>query len=437
MNGSSERVAITGLGLVTSTGIGAQEFAASLRAGRSGIRGVTAFDPEGLESRIAGEIDRDTFEAEAYVRPRKAIKTMSRAAAFAVAAATMALREAGLDRGAVDPERLGVSLGIGGMGPTDVDLVLGQAAAVADAVRSEDGRPLGTAAITRAYRARTNPITVLRGLPNLAAAHVAIQHEARGPNLSVATACAAGTQAIGQGMRMIQRGEADVVLAGGADAAVNPVSLLGFDLLGTLSHRNAEPERASRPFDRDRDGFVLGEGAALVVLEREQHAAARGARPLAEMAGFGSSCDAWRITDERPDASGAAAAMRSCLVDALMQPSEVAYVNAHGTGTRMNDITETRAIKDVFGAAAYGIPVSSIKSMIGHLLAAAGAVELAACVLAIRDGFLPPTINLDSADPECDLDYVPNLARTSRVETAMSNSFGCGGQNACLLVRRW
>ncbi|MGH7563646.1 MAG: beta-ketoacyl-[acyl-carrier-protein] synthase family protein [Gemmatimonadota bacterium] len=217
----------------------------------------------------------------------------------------------------------------------------------------------------------------------------------------------------------------------------NPVSFLGFDLLGTLSHRNAEPKRASRPFDRDRDGFVIGEGAAVVVLEAEGHACARGASPLAEAAGFGVSCDAWRITDERPDASSAAAAIRRCLVDASIEPRDVGYVNAHGTGTRMNDITETRAIREVFSAAASAVAVSSTKSMIGHLLAAAGAVELVACILAMRDGFLPPTINLDAPDPECDLDYVPNRARLDRVDAAISNSFGFGGQNACLLVRRW
>ncbi len=434
---TAERIAVTGLGVVAPGAVGAEDFASVLRTGRSGIRAISAFDPEGLESRIAGQVDQGILDLAAYVEPPKAVKTMSRAAVFAVAAAAMAMREAGLEHGQVDPGRLGVSLGVGGMGPTDLDLVLGQASAVAEAVRGERGGPLGTAAITRAYRARTNPITVLRGLPNLAAAHVAIQNDARGPNLSVATACAAGTHAVGEGLRMIQRGEADVMLAGGTDAAVNPVSVLGFDLLGTLSHRNAEPKRASRPFDRDRDGFVIGEGAAVLVLEAEGHARARGATPLAEIAGFGVSCDAWRITDERPDASSAAAAIRRCLIDASLEPRDVGYVNAHGTGIRMNDITETRAIREIFGGSAEGVAVSSTKSMIGHLLAAAGAVELVACVLAIREGFLPPTINLDTPDPECDLDYVPHRARPGRIDAAISNSFGFGGQNACLLVRKW
>jgi 3-oxoacyl-[acyl-carrier-protein] synthase II len=278
---------------------------------------------------------------------------------------------------------------------------------------------------------------MLRGLPNLAAAHVAIQQQARGPNNTLATACTAGTQALGEGLRLIQRGEADVVLAGGADAMINPVGVLGFSLLGTLSRRNDAPSRASRPFDRERDGFVIGEGGAVLVLERESFARARGAILLAELAGYAATCDAFRITDERPDAVGAAAAMRRCLEDASASIGDVGYVNAHGTGTVMNDRTETLAIRAVFGGRADFVPVSSTKSMTGHLLAGAGAVEAVAAILALREGFLPPTINYERPDPECDLDYVPGKARTAAIGAALSNSFGFGGQNACLLVRRF
>jgi len=278
---------------------------------------------------------------------------------------------------------------------------------------------------------------MLRGLPNLAAAHVAIQHSARGPCNTVATACTAGTQAIGEGLRLIQRGDADAVLAGGADAMINPVGMLGFSMLGTLSRRNDEPQRASRPFDKERDGFVIGEGAAVVVLERESIARARGATVLAEAAGYAATCDAFRITDERPDATSAAEAIHLCLADAGAEPCDIGYINAHGTGTPMNDVTETRAIREALGSRAEDVPISSTKSMIGHTLAAAGALELAAMTLALNESFIPPTINYETPDPNCDLDYVPNVVRNARFDAALSNSFGFGGQNACLVIRRW
>jgi 3-oxoacyl-[acyl-carrier-protein] synthase II len=322
------------------------------------------------------------------------------------------------------------------MGPTDNDLLATQARAVLESA-GPDGGDWDIPAFARAFRERTNPVATLRGLPNLAAAHVAIQNDARGPNNTITTACTAGTQAIGEGLRLIQRGDADVVFAGGTDATINPVSVLGFSLLGTLSRRNDQPESASRPFDLHRDGFVIGEGAGVVILERESLARARSAPVLAELAGYGVTCDAYRITDERPDAGGAARAIRLCLQDAGATPADVEYVNAHGTGTRMNDLTETRAIKEGLGAAAQSVPVSSTKSMLGHLLAAAGAVELAAVVVALCQNFLPPTTNLQTPDPQCDLDYVPGSARSARVGAALSNSFGFGGQNACLLIRRW
>jgi 3-oxoacyl-[acyl-carrier-protein] synthase II len=432
-----ERVALTGIGAVTPIGIGAMELEASLRCGRSGGTRISAFDCAGLETQIAAQVDDSRFDAESFVEPRKMVKHMSRAARFAVAAAAMARREARLGTDAVDPYRLGIALGAGGMGPVDMDLLEGQARAAIISARGQPGDELDIPAFSRVLRERTNPVTMLRGLPNLAATHLAIQQNARGPNTTITTACTAGTQAIGEGLRMIQRGDADVVFAGGADAMINPVGVIGFSILGALSRRNAEPARASRPFDAERDGFVLGEGGAIVILERESFAIARGAPVLAEVAGYGCTCDAYRITDERPDAEAATRAMSLCIEDADASAADVSYINAHGTGTRMNDATETRAIHKAFGSRAADVAVSSTKSMIGHLLAAAGAVELAATVLALNGEFLPPTINYERPDPECDLDYVPNIMRRARIDAGMSNSFGFGGQNACLMIRRW
>jgi len=437
------RAVVTGIGVVSPVGIGAEAFSAALRAGRSGVRKIQAFDCRGFATQIAAEVDAGTYDFLQHVTPRKLGKTMSRAALFAVAAAALARANAGLGPEAVGASRLGVSIGVGGMGPVDLDMLALQALAVLDAANGRPGIGFDVPAFAEAYLRRTNPLVPLRGLPNLAAAHVAIQQGAQGPSLTVSTACASGTQALGEALGMIRSGKADVVLAGGTDAMVNPIGVLGFSMLGTLSRRNDDPQAASRPFDLDRDGFVIGEGAAMLVLEREEFARARGATLLAELAGASSTCDAYRITDERPDASRAIAAMRDCLEDADATPADVDYVNAHGTGTRMNDATEARAIHEVFGTRAGGranptavLPVSSTKSMVGHMLGAAGAVEAAACVLAITGGFLPPTINCARPDPECDLDVVPHRARDCRVRACLSNSFGFGGQNACILVRR-
>lgn len=431
------RVAVTGVGVVTPIGVGADAFSALLRAGRSGAHRIRAFDCTGLESQVAAEVDADAFDPASFIEPRKVMKHMTRATTFAVVAAALARAEAKLGTGDVDPFRVAISLGVGGMGPIDAE-VLDLQATIAIASAHETGSDVfDIPSFARIFRERANPITALRVLANHAAAHVAIQQNARGPNYSVATACSAGTQAIGAGMRLIQQGDADVVFAGGADAMINPLGVLGLTMLGTLSRRNECPARASRPFDRDRDGFVMGEGAGIVVLEREDLARARKATVLAEAAGFGATCDAYRITDGRPDGTLATRAIEACLRDAEAVPTDVGYVNAHGTGTRMNDIIETIAIRRAFGPRADAVPVSSTKSMVGHLLAAAGAVEFAATVLAIRDGFLPPTINYETPDPECDLDYIPNRARAARIDAAVSNSFGFGGQNACLLIRRW
>lgn len=432
----SERIVVTGVGVVAPTGVGADAFAEALRAGRSGVRPITAFDADGFASRIAAEVDDASFEPAGYVRPPKLLKTMSRATTFAVVAAAMAREAARLGPDDADPTRIGVTLGAGGMGPVDVDLMAGQAKAILAAAEETGELTYDVPAFARAFRRVTNPLASLRGLPNLAAASIAIQQDARGPNATIATACSSGTQAIGEGLRLLQRGDADVMFAGGADAMINPVGVEGFSMLGTLSRRNDDPARASRPFDRTRDGFVIGEGAAVLVLEREAHARARGAPIRAVLAGYGVTCDAFRITDERPDADGATRAMALALRDGGVAAQDVQYVNAHGTGTAMNDVIETRALHRVFGGAAGGLRVSSTKSMVGHLLAAAGAVEAAATVLGLEGGFIPPTINYAEPDPQCDLDYVPNTARAERFSAAISNSFGFGGQNACLVIVR-
>lgn len=432
-----ERIAITGAGVVTPIGIGINAFSSALRRGRSGIGAITAFDCSGLRTQIAAEISSTAFDARDFVTERKMVKHMSRAAQFAVAAAALARREAALGPDDVEPERIAVVLGAGGMGPVDLDMLMGQADAIIESAAAAGRTTFDIPAFARVYAERVNPIVSLRGLPNIAAAQVAIQQGAQGPNYTITTACTAGTQAIAQGMRLIQQGDADVVFAGGADAMINPVGILGFSMLGTLSRANDLLSAASRPFDRDRDGFVIGEGAGMVVLERESVARARGATVLAEAAGCGVTCDAYRITDERPDAAGATRAMTLAMRDAEVSASDVGYINAHGTGTLMNDRVETRAIKATLGARAFDVPVSSTKSMIGHLLAAAGAVEYVAAIVALRDGFLPPTINYEHADALCDLDYVPNRARESAIDVALSNSFAFGGQNACAAIRRW
>lgn len=430
-----ESVVITGAGVVTPIGVGLADFERALRESRSGGRPIASFACEGFPTRIAATVDDSTYDPTDYVEPRKAVKLMSRATVMGVAAAAQAARNAGLCHDSADPDRVGVSVGVGGMGPVDLDLIMSQAAAILDGARENNNYEMDLPGFARAYRAKVNPLSILRGLPNLVAAHIAIQRNARGPNNTLATACSAGTQAIGEGMKVIERGDADVMFAGGADAMINPIGVLGFSLLGTLSVRNDSPATASRPFDRDRDGFVIGEGAGIVVLERESHARARGAPVMATLAGYGVTSDAYRITDERPDAVGAAKAMQHCLRDAGVSAGDVGYINAHGTGTQMNDVTETRAIREVFGAQAYHVPVSSTKSQIGHTLAAAGAIELIAALVALGGGFLPATINYSNPDPSCDLDYVPNVVRPARFDAALSNSFGFGGQNACLLIR--
>jgi 3-oxoacyl-[acyl-carrier-protein] synthase II len=303
--------------------------------------------------------------------------------------------------------------------------------------RSFDGGQLDLPHFNRAAMQKLHPLREVEQEPNMPAGHVAALFGAQGPNFNCLTACAASSQAVGEAVEIIRRDDADIMISGGAHSMIHPLGLTGFNLLTALSTRNHEPQRASRPFDRDRDGFILGEGSGMVILEELEHARRRGARIYGEVLGYGSTADAFRLTDAHPDGRGAIAAVREALADAELNPEDIQYVNAHGTSTGVGDLVETVAMKAAFGAHAYKCPISSIKSMTGHLIAAAGAVELITCLLAIRDNVIPPTINYEHPDPQCDLDYVPNTAREQPVDVALSNSFGFGGQNVCLVVRRF
>jgi 3-oxoacyl-[acyl-carrier-protein] synthase II len=408
------RVVITGMGAITPLGNDVETFWRNVVAGRSGVGPITLFDASAMKTRIAAEVKG--FDPEAWFG-RKEARRMDRYAQFALAATQQALQDARLDPAHVDRERVGVILGtgIGGIGA----LVQGVETLM---TRGPD---------------RISPFMVPMMLADTAPGLIAIAYGFRGPNMAVVTACASGTNAIGEAMHLIRRGDADVVIAGGAEAAILPVAVAAFNVMGAISTRNEEPERASRPFDRTRDGFVMGEGAGILILERLEHARVRGARIYAEVVGYGTSADAYHITAPLENGEGAALAMRRALADAGLSPRDIDYINAHGTSTPLNDKSETQAIKAVFGEAAYDVPISSTKSMIGHLLGAAGAVEAIVCIRAITDGVIPPTINYEHPDPECDLDYVPNVARRKPVRTAMSNSFGFGGHNACVIFRRY
>jgi 3-oxoacyl-[acyl-carrier-protein] synthase II len=359
--------------------------------------------------------------------------SLGRIARFAGRAAADAMAHAGLSAAAIDRRRVGVAIAAG-LGRYDHGEVFKPCAA---AVPSDGSSSFSWAAFTDAARRHLVPHAAARRTPGSIAAHVARRHGCGGPVLAVMTACAGGTQAIGDAARWIRTGRADVAIAGGADSELYPMGLASFCLLGALSCRNAEPARASRPFDAARDGFVIGEGAGVLVLEERQHAIDRGAAIHAEVAGFGSACDAYRVTDPHPDGTGAVLAMTRAIADAGLAPDRIDYVNAHGTSTPANDRIETLAIRRVFGDRAAQVPVSSTKSMIGHATVAAGALEAIVLVLTLARQTIHPTINLDSPDPDCDLDFVPHVARAARVEAALSNSFAFGGQSACLVCRRW
>jgi 3-oxoacyl-[acyl-carrier-protein] synthase II len=425
------RVVVTGLGVVAPNGIGRDAFWSACVNGRSGIGPIRCFDASQHPVRIAGEVP--DFDVTPYVpsAQRKSLKIMGRAARFGVAAATMAVNDAGVEMDHEDPERVGVVMGTG-LVPID----LPEIAPLVTKACDENGH-VCPERIGKMGSESLFPLWLLKYLPNMTAAHISMAHNAQGPNNTVVTACAAGTQAVGEGFRLIARDDADLVLAGGADSRLDPMLLIAYTGLGALSPSKRRPEEVSRPFDRDRDGFVLGEGAGVLMLEELEHAKKRGATIYAEVLGLGSSFDAYAVTKPDPTSGGAVRSIRWALREARVDPADVDYINAHGTSTRLNDLMETTAVKRVFNGTAQEIQVSSIKSMIGHLIGAAGAVEAAAMALTLRDGVLPPTINLTEPDPECDLDYVPNCAREVPVRTAVSTSFGFGGQNAALVMRRF
>jgi 3-oxoacyl-[acyl-carrier-protein] synthase II len=421
------RVVITGTGWVTPMGHDIETVWQRLLAGQSGIAPTDVFEASTFPTRVSAQV-RD-YDPGRFVDMSR-FNGVGRNTRFALGAAAQAWQQSGLDSGRIDPDRVGIYLG-SGEGSLDYEAYTTAALAAWDGEKRQINAPRWAetaAALMDVVREHEQE-------PNMPLCHVARLTGARGPAFNCLTACAASCQAIGEATEILRRGDADVMIGGGAHSMIHPLGVTGFNRLTALSEMNEDPPAASRPFDATRKGFVLGEGAGMVILETLEHAQARGASILAEVIGYGSTADAFRITDQHPRGEGAITAMRLALEDAGIAPDEVDYINAHGTGTGENDSTETMAIKAVFGEAARRIPVSSIKSMMGHLIAAAGAVELICCVLAIRDNMLPPTMNLHHPDPECDLDYVPNAARAAQVDVAASNNFGFGGQNDTIVVR--
>ena len=408
------RVVVTGLGLVTPLGIGLEKNWQALVAGQSGIRKIDRFpNIDAFASRIAGQVP--DFRAEDFIEPKE-IKKMDLFIQYSVAAASMAMEHSGFKIDPQEAENVGVIIGVGLCG---IDTIEATERAYLD------GGPR-----------KISPFFIPKVISNLAPGQIAIRHGAKGVNWTPTSACASGTHAIGEAFHLIRRGLQDAVIAGGAESAITPLGVGGFSAMKALSTHNDEPERASRPFDKERDGFIIAEGSGVLILEERDHALKRGAKIYAEVIGYGANGDAHHMTAPAPEGEGAARCMRLSLKDAGIAPTEVDYINAHGTSTEYNDVNETQAIKTVFGEHAFKLPVSSTKSMTGHLLGAAGAVEGVFSVLALRHGIIPPTINYENPDPDCDLDYVPNQARRADIRVALSNSFGFGGTNACVVFRR-
>ena len=411
---TDRRVVITGLGLVTPLGNDVETFWSNLKNGVSGIHAIDAFDVTDYDCKIGGQVRG--FDPKPFFKNPKDVRRTDRFTHLAMAAAKMALEDSAIDVANLKRrDRFGVivSTGIGGL------------KTLQDQLRILLTRGPG----------RNSPFTIPMLISNMATGVISMEFDLRGPNLCIVTACATSNNAIGESWRIIKFGDADIFLAGGAEASIVEIGVAGFSAMKALSTRNAEPERASRPFDRDRDGFVMSEGAGVVVVEELEHAKARGAKIYCELTGYGVSADAYHMTAPPPDGEGAARAMQLALDHAAIAPDQVDYINAHATSTDIGDICETRAIKKVFGDYAYKVAISSTKSMTGHLLGGAGGVEMAACALAIRDSVVPPTINLENPDKECDLDYTANIAREKKIRVALNNSFGFGGHNATLVAR--
>ena len=408
------RVVVTGVGLICPLGVGVERSWEGLIQGRSGIRHITQFDASSFPTRIAGEVEG--FYPEDYIEVKE-VKKMDRFIHFGIAAATMAMQDSGLKIDETNAARVGVYVGAGMGGLHAIEHY--------HKVMLEKGPR------------RITPFFIPMIIINLAAGQISIRFGAKGPNSAPATACATGSHAIGDAFKVIQRGDADAMIAGGSEAVITSLAIGGFNAMKALSTRNDEPTKASRPFDRDRDGFVMGEGSGILVMEELTHALRRNARIYAELIGYGLTGDAYHITSPAPSGEGAARCMQMAVSDARIAPSEVDYINAHGTSTKYGDELETQAIKTIFGEHAYSLAVSSTKSMTGHLLGAAGGVEAVISVLSIEKNMIPPTINLDNPDEGCDLDYVPHQARAASIRCALSNSFGFGGTNACLLFKKF
>ncbi len=411
---NKRRIVVTGVGMITPLGIGVDKSWNSLLEGKSGIRKITLFDASQFPTQIAGEVEG--FNPEDYIETKE-IKKMDRFIHFAIAATQLALDDSGLKITDSNAERIGVIVGSGIGGLSAIE-------------------HYHSVLLSKGPR-KITPFFIPMLVINLASGQISIKTGAKGPNSAVATACASGSHAIGDAFKIIHRGDADAMIAGGTEAVITPLGIGGFDAMKALSTRNDEPEKASRPFDIERDGFIMGEGAGVVILETFESAATRGAKIYAEIVGYGMTADAYHITAPSPNGEGAARCMQLTLKDAEINPSEVNYINAHGTSTKSGDELETNAIKTVFGEHAYKLAVSSTKSMTGHLLGAAGGVEAVITVLSICNNIVPPTINLDNPDPECDLDYVPHQSREMSVHYALTNSFGFGGTNACLLFKKF
>ena len=409
---NDRRVVITGMGVVTPIGSNLETFWSNLKNGVSGIGLIEGFDTTGYDCRIAGEV-RD-FDPKPFFKNPKDVRRTDRFTQLSMAAAKMAVEDGGIEVEKLQRDRFGVivSSGIGGLRTL---------------------QDQHTVLMTKGP-SRNSPFTIPMLISNMASGMISMEYGLKGPNMCIVTACATSNNAIGESWRIIKFGDADIFLAGGSEASIVAIGLAGFSAMRALSTRNDEPKRASRPFDRDRDGFVMSEGAGVVVVEELEHAKARGAKIYCELAGYGLSADAYHMTAPPPDGEGAARAMRMALKHAKISPDQVDYINAHATSTDIGDICETRAIKEVFGEHAYKVSISATKSMTGHLLGGAGAVEMAACALSIRDSVIPPTINLENPDKACDLDYTPNVAREKRVRVALNNAFGFGGHNATLVA---
>lgn len=408
------RVVITGMGLVTPVGIGVEASWEAICAGKSGIGEITRFDASNFGTKIAAEVKG--FNAEEFL-PKKDAKRTQPFIAYAVAAARMALESSGLVIDRDNEHRIGVltGCGLGGLSLLEENAIL----------------------IHERGPKRVSPFFIPTMIGNMAPGMISIVFGAKGPNASVATACAAGTHAIGDAYKIVQRGGADAMITGGVESVITPLCVAGFGAMKALSTRNDDPTKASRPFDKDRDGFVVGEGAGMLIIEALEHALARGAKIYGELIGYGMSGDGYHMTSPPPDGEGAVRCMAAAIADAGLTPADVDYINAHGTSTPLNDLYETRAVKAVFGESAAKLAISSTKSMTGHLLGGAGGVESVFSVMAIHDGVLPPTINFETPGEECDLDYVPNHARKADISVAMSNSFGFGGTNACIVFKKY